>query len=91
MTIQNPPKENHHEELRFTTVICQSELEQTLRTGAQKLLQAALEAEVENYLQAHRAERDSAGRCLVVRNGYAAVRHVQTGLGAAGSAGAARQ
>lgn len=81
MTIQNPPKENHHEELRFTTAICQSELEQTLRIGAQKLLQAALEAEVENYLEAHRAERDTAGRRLVVRNGYAAVRQVQTGLG----------
>ena len=64
MTIQNPPKENHHEELRFTTAICQSELEQTLRIGAQKLLQAALEAEVENYLEAHRAERDTAGRRL---------------------------
>ena len=81
MNIQNPPKETHHEDTRFTTVICQSELEQTLRTGAQKLLLAALEAEVENYLQGHRAAQDAAGRRLVVRNGYSAVRRVQTGLG----------
>lgn len=81
MTIQNPPKENHHEAIRFTTDICHSELEQTLRTGAQKLLIAALEAEVENYLEAHHEARDEHGRRLVVRNGYAATRRVQTGLG----------
>lgn len=81
MPIPNPPKENHQEENRFTTVICQSELEQTLRNGAQRLLIAALDAEVENYLQAHREARDEHGRRLVVRNGYSATRRVQTGLG----------
>lgn len=81
MPIQNPPEETHYEDIRFTTVICQSELEQTLRTGAQKLLMTALEAEVENYLQTHYGARDGNGHRLVVRNGYAAVRRVQTGLG----------
>jgi transposase-like protein len=81
MPIPNPPKENHQEENRFTTVICQSELEQTLRNGAQRLLIAALDAEVENYLQTHREARDEDGRRLVVRNGYSAMRRVQTGLG----------
>ena len=42
---------------------------------------AALEAEVENYLEAHHEARDEHGRRLVVRNGYAATRRVQTGLG----------
>jgi transposase-like protein len=80
MPIHNPPQESHQEDARFTTAICQSELEQTLRTGAQKLLIAALEAEVENYLQTHVGARDERGR-LVVRNGYSAPRRVQTGLG----------
>ncbi len=81
MPIHNPPKESEHEELRFTTAICQSELEQTLRAGARKLLIAALEAEVENYIQTHQEARDEAGRRLVVRNGHSAPREVQTGLG----------
>lgn len=81
MPIPNPPQESHQEDVRFTTVICQSELEQTLRSGAQKLLIAALEAEVENYLQIHREVRDEHGRRLVVRNGYGATRRVQTGVG----------
>lgn len=82
MKIQNPPPETHHEAVRFTTAICQSELEELLRSGARQLLAAALEAEVENYLQTHQEVRDQAGRRLVVRNGYAAPRQVQTGLGA---------
>lgn len=81
MKIQNPPRETDHEAVHFTTAICQSELEQTLRTGARRLLLAALEAEVENYLQTHQVARDEAGRRLVVRNGYGAPRQVQTGLG----------
>ena len=57
--------------------ICQSELEQTLRVGAQRLLLAALEADVENHLQTYRDVRDEHGRRLVVRNGYSATRRVQ--------------
>jgi transposase-like protein len=82
MKIQNPPKQTDQEAVRFTTAICQSELEETLRAGARRLLMAALEAEVENYLQAHQQARDEAGRRLVVRNGYSEPRQVQTGLGA---------
>lgn len=81
MKIQNPPEETHHEAVRFTTAICQSELEETLRTGARRLLMAALEAEVENYLQAHQNARDDVGHRMVVRNGYGSPRQVQTGLG----------
>ena len=36
------------------------------------MLAAALEAEVDDYLAAHAAERDEQGRRLVVRNGHAA-------------------
>jgi len=81
MPIHNPPKEILHEEDRFTTVICQSELESTLRAGARRLLISALEAEVEQYLNTHDAH-DQAGHRLVVRNGHGASRDLQTGLGA---------
>ena len=82
MPIHNPPKEILHEEDRFTTVICQSELENTLRAGARRLLISALEAEVERYLKTHHAAHDQAGHRLVVRNGHGASRDLQTGLGA---------
>ena len=82
MPIHNPPKEIHHEEDRFTTAICQSELERTLRDGARQLLVSALEAEIKEYIQFHGAARDEEGLRLVVRNGYGARRNLQTGLGA---------
>lgn len=82
MPNHNPPKEILHEEDRFTTVICQSELESTLRAGARRLLLSALEAEVENYLRTNQSSRDQAGRHLVVRNGHGTSRDLQTGLGA---------
>ena len=82
MPIHNPPKGILHEEDRFTTVICQSELESTLRTGARRLLLSALEAEVEAYLQTNQVARDETGRRLVVRNGHGEIRELQTGLGA---------
>ena len=42
------------------------------------MLAAALEAEVDDYLAAYAAERDEAGRRLVVRNGHARQRQVTT-------------
>lgn len=56
-------------------------LTEVLRAGAQRLLAAALEAEVESYLTKHAAQRDEAGHRLVVRNGYCPPRTVQTGIG----------
>jgi transposase-like protein len=46
------------------------------------MLAAALEAEVDDYLAAHAAERDERGRRLVVRNGHAREREVTTAAGA---------
>jgi hypothetical protein len=46
------------------------------------MLAAALEAEVDDYLAAHAAERDEQGRRLVVRNGHARRREVLTAAGA---------
>jgi putative transposase len=45
------------------------------------MLAAALEAEVDDYLAAHAAERDACGRRLVVRNGHARPRQVTTVAG----------
>jgi putative transposase len=58
------------------------DLDAIVREGARRMLAAALEAEVDAYLAAHAAERDEAGRRLVVRNGHARQRQVTTAAGA---------
>jgi putative transposase len=58
------------------------DLDQLVREGARRMLAAALEAEVDDYLAAHAAERDEGGRRLVVRNGHARQRQVTTAAGA---------
>lgn len=52
-----------------------------LRSGAQQLLHAAIESEIEELLHSHRDRKDADGRQLVVRNGYLPQREVQTGIG----------
>ncbi len=56
-------------------------LTEILRAGAQRMLAAALEAEVEDYVGRFAESRDAAGHRLVVRNGYCPEREVQTGVG----------
>ena len=58
------------------------DLDELVREGARRMLAAALEAEVDDYLAAHLAERDEGGRRLVVRNGHARQREVLTAAGA---------
>lgn len=53
-----------------------------LKQGSQRLLAAALEAEVDDFLAAFAGQRDAAGRRVVVRNGHLPEREIQTGLGA---------
>ena len=57
------------------------DLDGLAREGARRMLAAALEAEVDDYLAAYAAERDEAGRRLVVRNGHAREREVTTVAG----------
>jgi len=57
------------------------DLDELVREGARRLLAAALEAEVDDYLAGHAAERDEGGRRLVVRNGHARQRQVTTAAG----------
>ncbi len=58
------------------------DLNEIARHGARRMLAEALEAEVQDYLEAARGERDEQGRALVVRNGYAREREVLLGAGA---------
>ena len=65
-----------------TTSELRLDLDAIVREGARRMLAAALEAEVDDYLVAYTAERDERGRRLVVRNGHARERHVTTAAGA---------
>jgi putative transposase len=58
-----------------------ADLDELAREGARRMLAAALEAEVDDYLAAHAGERGEAGRRLVVRNGHARAREVTTVAG----------
>lgn len=56
-------------------------LDQLVQQGAKRMLEAALEAEVESYIQRYQTERDEEGRAQVVRNGQGAERTIRTGAG----------
>jgi len=58
-----------------------SVLEQIARGGAQKVLQIALENEVEEYIQKHSNLTDEEGKRAVVKNGYMPERDIVTGMG----------
>ena len=57
------------------------DLDEIARAGARRMLAEALEAEVQDYLQAARGERGEDGRALVVRNGHARERQILCGAG----------
>ncbi|MBT8491315.1 MAG: IS256 family transposase [Deltaproteobacteria bacterium] len=56
-------------------------LEEILREGARRLLQAAIENEVTEYLERYHHMTDAQGHRLAVRNGYLPMREIITGLG----------
>ena len=58
-----------------------SPLDEIIRTGAQQMLQTAIEAEVCEFLLEHSDRCDEQGRRLVVRNGYLPERELLTGVG----------
>ncbi len=57
------------------------DLDEIARAGARRMLAEALEAEVEEYIEAARGERGEDGRALVVRNGHARERQILCGAG----------
>lgn len=56
-------------------------LMELIRQGARKLIEQALEAELEGYMDGLRERRLTDGRSAVVRNGYQPERDIQTGIG----------
>ena len=56
-------------------------LDEICRTGAQRMLEVALEEEVAEYVERHNGELDEAGHRLVVRNGHGEPRTVTTVAG----------
>src|SRR4029453_11229032 len=56
-------------------------LDELARVGAQRMIAAALQIEVDEYLVRFRGERDAAGHAVVVRNGTARPRPVTAGVG----------
>jgi transposase-like protein len=58
-----------------------SALDGIVRQGAQKMLQTAIDTEVEEFLREHAARKDANGSRFVVRNGYLPPREVLTGAG----------
>lgn len=56
-------------------------IEEVLREGARKMLQAAIENEVVEYVDAFKHLRDDNDYRLVVRNGYMPPRDILTGIG----------
>ena len=57
-------------------------IDEIVRDGARRMLAAALQAEVEDYIAQFSDQRDEAGRRLVVRNGSHQSREVMTAAGA---------
>jgi putative transposase len=64
-----------------TRVELGSSLDELVREGARRMLGAALEAEVDAYVSGLVDEVDEVGKRLVVRNGHAERRSIQTGAG----------
>jgi transposase-like protein len=58
-----------------------SPLDEIVREGARRMLQAAIDAEVDAFVDVHQNRRDEAGRRLVVRNGRLPAREIFSGAG----------
>lgn len=56
-------------------------LTELLRTGAERLIYQAVEAELQTLLAAHTGRRTEDGKAGVVRNGHLPARPLQTGVG----------
>lgn len=58
-----------------------SPLDELVREGARKMLQEAINLEVEAFIDDHRQRRDEQGRRLVIKNGSLPAREILTGAG----------
>jgi transposase-like protein len=67
--------------LSFPSTNSRDALTEVLRSGAQRLLAEAIEAEVREWIDSHAQVIDAAGRRQVVRNGRLPKRSILTGIG----------
>jgi transposase-like protein len=67
--------------LSFPSTGSRDALTEVLRSGAQRLLADAIEAEVSEWIASHAHVQDEAGRRQVVRNGRLPKRSILTGIG----------
>ena len=58
-----------------------SPLDEIVHEGARRMLQLAIDAEVEAFIEDHQHRRDESGRRLVVKNGSLPAREILTGAG----------
>jgi len=58
-----------------------SVLEQVTREGARKMLQLALENEIEEFIQKHSSLKGENGNKVVTKNGFMPQREILTGMG----------
>ena len=56
-------------------------LDEVLREGARKMLQAAIENEVAEFIENHKNKTNEKGHRLIIRNGYLPSRALQSGIG----------
>lgn len=61
--------------------IFNSALDEIVRKGAKKMLETALEVEIDAFCQKYEDKHDQNGRRLIVRNGYHESRKIVTGAG----------
>jgi len=65
----------------FRATTTRDALTEVVRLGAQRMLTAALDAEVETYIEGLKHVLDAKGHRLVVRNGHLPERQITTGIG----------
>lgn len=58
-----------------------SPLDELVREGARRMIQAAIDSEVEGFIERHSGHVDELGRRLVVKNGSLPAREILTGAG----------
>lgn len=75
-------QDNDSEVLSFREQFDQtSPLDELVREGARRMLQAAIDTEVEGFIARHEDRRDDSGKRLVVKNGSLPARNILTGAG----------
>jgi hypothetical protein len=77
-----PHDERYHQPAPRSTGISSDPLTDLLRSGAQRLIQQAIEAELGVLLEAYAGDKTNDGRARLVRHGHLPEREVITGIGA---------